>query len=98
ADAGESGAAGSAGTRGPGIPPPLGSWPPPSLKLTAIAEARQATAIAAPPGDPSRIFFLEKGGLVRVIKDGKLLPEPALDINTKVLEGDPGGGGENKGG
>jgi glucose/arabinose dehydrogenase len=97
ADAGEPGGAGSAGVRGPGIPPPLGSWPPPALKLTAMAEAHQATAIAAPPGDATRLFFLEKGGIVRVIKDGSLLPTPALDINTKVLEGDPSGGAENKG-
>jgi glucose/arabinose dehydrogenase len=81
-------AAGSGGSGGV-AEPPLGSWPPPALKLTPIADADQPTAIIAAPGDPTRLFFIEKEGRVRVIKDGALLPTPALDISANVLEGDP---------
>ena len=87
---GSGGAGGSeAGGTGGVVEPPLGSWPPPALKLTPIADADQATAIVAAPGDDTRLFFIEKQGFVRVIKDGVLLPTPALDISAVVLEGDP---------
>jgi len=36
-------------------------------------------------GDGSgRLFIIEQGGLVRVLKDGKLLSTPFLDLSTKV--------------
>jgi glucose/arabinose dehydrogenase len=37
------------------------------------------------PGDKSRLFVLEQGGTIRVIKDGALEPEPFLDIQSIVL-------------
>jgi glucose/arabinose dehydrogenase len=36
------------------------------------------------PGDASRLFVLERGGYVRIVKDGTLLPTPFLDIHTQV--------------
>ncbi|HEV2246301.1 MAG TPA: Ig-like domain-containing protein [Terriglobia bacterium] len=38
----------------------------------------------SPPGDIHRLFVLEQKGLVRIIQDGTLLPEPALDIQNRV--------------
>jgi glucose/arabinose dehydrogenase len=76
---------------GPRPAPPLGTWPPPALKFTEISQATQPTAIAAPRGDTSRLYFTEKWGIVRVIKDGVLLEEPALDMREAVLEGGPQG-------
>ena len=35
--------------------------------------------LTAPPGDP-RLFVVEKGGAIRIIKDGSLLPTPFLDL------------------
>ena len=36
-------------------------------------------------GDGSgRLFIIEQGGLIRVLKDGNLLPTPFLDMTTKV--------------
>lgn len=69
----------------------MGSWPPPALKFTEVASGTQPTAIAAPRGDQSRIYFTEKWGRIRLIKDGVLQPEPALDLRDKVLEGGPQG-------
>lgn len=38
----------------------------------------------SPPGDTHRLFVLEQKGLVRIIQDGTLLPEAALDIQSRV--------------
>jgi len=37
-----------------------------------------------PPGDASRLFVLEQNGLVRVIQNGTLLPDAALNITNRV--------------
>jgi len=42
--------------------------------------------LTAPPGDP-RLFVVEKGGAIRVIKSGALLPTPFLDLTGKVSTG-----------
>ena len=40
------------------------------------------------PGDPAkRIFVVEKGGAIRVVKAGRLLPAPFLDIRARVSAG-----------
>lgn len=38
----------------------------------------------SPPGDSNRLFVVEQNGLLRVIQNGVLLPESALDIRTRV--------------
>ena len=49
-----------------------------------------ATNLAAPdyafssPGDTNRLFVVEQNGLLRIIQNGTLLPEPALDIQSRV--------------
>ena len=49
-----------------------------------------ATNLAAPdyaisaPGDHTRLFVVEQNGLLRVILNGALLPQPALDIQSRV--------------
>jgi glucose/arabinose dehydrogenase len=43
--------------------------------------------LTSPPGDLSRLFIVEQGGLIRVIKDGVLLPAPFLDISTRISAG-----------
>lgn len=40
--------------------------------------------IAAPPGDPARLFIVEQCGRVRLLKWGELQPEPFLDIRSQV--------------
>jgi glucose/arabinose dehydrogenase len=42
--------------------------------------------LTAPEGDPRR-FIVEKGGTIRVMKDGALLPIPFLDISLQVSTG-----------
>jgi glucose/arabinose dehydrogenase len=42
---------------------------------------------AAPPGDASRWFIAEKGGRIRVVRDGSLLATPFLDLSSQVSGG-----------
>ena len=44
-------------------------------------------AIAAHPTDRSILFVVEQGGLVRVARDGQLLPEPFLDMRDDISSG-----------
>jgi glucose/arabinose dehydrogenase len=59
---------------------------------TTVAFAPVATGLDQPlmitgaPGDP-RLFVIEQGGTVRVIKNGQLLPTPFLDISSLVMAG-----------
>ncbi len=42
--------------------------------------------VAAVPGDTSRLFVVEKGGLIRIVKDD-VLAEPFLDLSASVSTG-----------
>src|SRR5262249_36500204 len=42
---------------------------------------------ASPQGDPSRQFIAQKGGAVRVVRDGVLLDQPFLDLSGRVSGG-----------
>lgn len=53
------------------------------LQVVATNMAAPDYAIS-PPGDRSRLFVVEQNGLLRVIQNGTLLPEPALDIQSRV--------------
>ena len=64
----------------PPPPPPAG---PPGLQEIASG-LRFPLHLSSPPGD-ERLFVLEKGGVIRVIKGGSLLDAPFLDITPKVL-------------
>lgn len=60
---------------------------PPCLKLTEIASGFNAPLfLVSPSGDTSRIFVLEQGGKVRLIKDGTLLPSTFLDLGSEGLD------------
>jgi glucose/arabinose dehydrogenase len=42
--------------------------------------------LAAPQGDP-RLFIVEQGGAIRIVKDGALLATPFLDLSAQVSTG-----------
>jgi len=62
----------------------------PSVSGTALASVRVAHGltrpvhVTAPPLDPSRLFIVEQGGLVKILKNGVVLPAPFLDIRSRV--------------
>ena len=42
--------------------------------------------LTAPTGDP-RLFIVEKGGTIRIVQNGALLPTPFLDLSAQVSTG-----------
>ncbi len=43
--------------------------------------------VASPPGDAQRLFIVQQGGLIRILKNGALLPAPFLDVTALVTPG-----------
>ena len=67
--------------------PPAGTD---SVRLVEVATGLDFPLfLAAPPGDNSRLFIVEKTGRIRIVKNGGLLPAPFLDLSARVS-----GGGE----
>jgi glucose/arabinose dehydrogenase len=59
------------------------TWP--SLVATApLSGFSLPTGIVAPDDGSGRLFVTEQGGLVRVVKDGAILPAPALDVSDLI--------------
>ena len=50
----------------------------------------------SPPGDRTRFFFLEQIGYIRVIQNGALVAQPALDITNRTVI-NPGNANEERG-
>ena len=67
-----------------GLGPPDGAVP---VGLQEVASGLSfPLALTAPPGD-ARLFIIEKGGGVRVVREGVLLPTPFLDLSGRVATG-----------
>jgi glucose/arabinose dehydrogenase len=63
---------------------------PPALKTTQIimpAQISNPLLLVSPPGDTHRMFVLARRGVIQIIKDGALLPDPFLDISDTVASG-----------
>ncbi len=57
------------------------------VKLVKVGSFDQPLHLAAPRGDRRRIFVVEQGGTIRVVRAGKRLPRPFLDVRSKVIAG-----------
>ena len=73
----------------------LAAWAPPAtadvttagdLELSRVADFSAPVHVAQPPGDTRRLFVVEKGGTIAVVRDGQKLGEPFLDISDLVLD------------
>jgi glucose/arabinose dehydrogenase len=54
-------------------------------KLVPVATGlNQPVYVAMPPNDSHRLFIVEKVGVIRVVRNGRLLASPFLDISSKV--------------
>jgi glucose/arabinose dehydrogenase len=61
------------------------------VTLTSVATFERPVLVTAPPDDARRIFVVEQAGVVRVVRDGEVQPEPFLDIREQVkLGSEPG--------
>ncbi len=89
---GSSGAAGS--IDGSGSPPPAPASAPPfdptrvAVKLVPFVGGLRAPLAIANAGDGSgRLFVAEQGGRIRIIRDGRLVAVPFLDIRDQISSG-----------
>src|SRR5919205_1196946 len=58
-----------------------------AVRLVKVGSFDAPLYVTAPPGDRRRIFVVEQGGAVRVVRGGKRLSRPFLDIRPLVLSG-----------
>ena len=59
----------------------------PAVGLQEIATGLKFPVYLTAPAGDERLFIVEKGGRVRVIKDGRLLVAPFLDLRPKISTG-----------
>jgi len=70
--------------------PAVGAGPPPlpRVQLQRVATGLTQPLYAVHAGDGSRrLFVVEQSGVVRILRDGRLLPAPFLDIRRRVIAG-----------
>src|SRR6188768_399418 len=76
----------------PSNPPPS---PPPSAEITLalrpVASGLSSPLLLTTPSGDARLFIVEKGGLIRIVKDGSLLSTPFLDVSALVSNGNEQG-------
>ena len=59
-----------------------------TLARTAVAGTYTLpTYVTSPPGDTTRLFVVQQGGAIRVVRGGAALGTPFLDISSRVLTG-----------
>jgi glucose/arabinose dehydrogenase len=64
-----------------------------SLRLLRVASFDEPTYATGVPGDPSRLFVLQRSGKVMLVLNGRKRAQPFLDITSSVYEG----GGDEQG-
>jgi glucose/arabinose dehydrogenase len=59
----------------------------PGLRLKKIGSFSSPVYVTAPRGDRHRIFVVEQGGTIRIVKNGKKLAQPFLNIGSRISSG-----------
>ena len=59
----------------------------PGLRLQRIGNFSSPVYVTAPPGDRRRVFVVEQGGRVRIVRDGETVERPFLDISSLIASG-----------
>ncbi len=57
------------------------------LRLVRVGTFDAPLLVTAPPADRDRVMVVEQAGRIRVVRDGRTLDEPFLDIRSKVTSG-----------
>src|SRR5438045_2866282 len=68
----------------PAPPPPPPPPPPPAPALQSLGTFSTPVFVTAPPGDNDRVFVVEQGGRVRILKGDALVTAPFLDVRGKI--------------
>jgi glucose/arabinose dehydrogenase len=83
--AGCGGGNGSAATPEP--PPQETASSAASVRLQEIGSFEEPLYVTAPPGDRERVFVVEQGGTVRIVRGGRTLEKPFLDVSDAISSG-----------
>src|SRR5215210_1968506 len=67
-----------------GMGPPTGTVP---VGLEEVASGLAFPLYLTAPAGDSRLFIVEKGGAIRIVKEGTLLSAPFLDLTGRVSTG-----------
>jgi glucose/arabinose dehydrogenase len=59
----------------------------PGVRLVRVGGFDAPLLVTAPPGDRSRVMVVEQGGVVRLLRGGRLLERAFLDISGRVTAG-----------
>lgn len=54
------------------------------VRLERVGRFASPVHVTAPRGDPSRVFVVERSGRIRVVRNGRKLGRPFLDIRSRV--------------
>ncbi len=57
------------------------------LRLVKVGDFDSPLYVTAPPGDARRVMVVEQGGVIRVLRGGRRLARPFLDIRSRVTAG-----------
>ena len=57
------------------------------LRLATVGRFNAPLYVASPPGDRRRLFVVEQGGRIRVVRGGRVLRRPFLDVSSQVVSG-----------
>jgi glucose/arabinose dehydrogenase len=59
----------------------------PGVRLVPVGNFTAPLYATSPPGDRRRLMVVEQGGRIMVVRGGRTLPRPFLDIRSRVLSG-----------
>jgi glucose/arabinose dehydrogenase len=57
------------------------------IRLARLGTFDEPTDLTSRPDDANTLFVVEKGGTIRVMRDGEVLDQPLLDISDRVSTG-----------
>ncbi len=63
------------------------SGTPPLASVRIASGLRRPVDLQSIPGDRSRLFVVEQGGRIRVLRGGAVLPAPFLDVSGRISSG-----------
>src|SRR4051812_48331964 len=61
-----------------------------NLRLNSLGTFDHPTYVASAPGDESRLFVVQKGGGIAVVRDGVVQPTPFLKVPNVHDDGEQG--------
>jgi glucose/arabinose dehydrogenase len=69
---------------------PVAAYDPDAFTLaleSVVSGFRAPVFVTAPPDGSDRLFVVEQGGTIRIVQDGRLLPQPFLDVSSLIVSG-----------